>query len=60
MSERVRAEHPRRGGPLRITDREGTLLAVSGETVDHLPSDLVESMRRNGYLEPVPDDEDEA
>lgn len=49
----VKAKHPRREGPLRITDKAGNLLAVSGEVVDHLPAELVESMIRNGYVEEV-------
>lgn len=49
---RVRAAHPRRGGSLRITDRAGAVLAVSGEIVEDLDAELVASMLANGYLEP--------
>jgi len=48
---RVKAEHPRRPGPLRITDKDGRVLAVSGETCDHLTADQIASMLRNGYLD---------
>jgi hypothetical protein len=50
----VKAKHPRRDQPLRITDKAGHLLAVSGEVVDHLPAEIIASMLANGYLEETP------
>lgn len=51
---RVKAEHPRRPGqPLRITDKAGALLAVSGETCGHLTNAQLESVIRNGFVELV-------
>lgn len=47
----VRAEHPRRGGPLRITDKAGTLLAVSGQVCTGIAPELLQSMIANGYVE---------
>lgn len=57
---RVRASHPRRGGPLRISDKTGTVIAVSGDTCEHVPSDLLASMIANDYVEKVDDHTDEA
>jgi hypothetical protein len=51
---RVCATHPRREGPLRITDKAGTLIAVSGQTCAHVAPELLASMIRNGYVELVP------
>jgi hypothetical protein len=55
---RVKAEHPRRPGQsLRITDKAGTLIAVSGDRCDKVAPDLLASMIANGYVErvePVP------
>lgn len=51
---RVKAEHPRRPGtPLRLTDKDGTFLAKSGETCGHLTNAQLESVIRNGYVEHV-------
>ncbi len=50
---RVKAQHPRRPGPLVITDKAGKLLAVSGETCGHLSAVELASMLRNGYIEPI-------
>ncbi|HWB15973.1 MAG TPA: hypothetical protein VG538_06150 [Vicinamibacterales bacterium] len=55
---RVKAEHPRRPGQsLRITNRHGSLIAVSGDRCDKVAPDLLASMIANGYVErvePVP------
>lgn len=51
---RVKAEHPRRPGqPLRITDKDGSFLVASGETCGHLTNAQLESVIRNGYVEPI-------
>ncbi len=49
----VRAEHPRRGGPLRITDKAGHFLAQSGDSCASIAPDLLASMIQNGYVERV-------
>jgi hypothetical protein len=54
---RVKAEHPRRGGPLRITDKAGTFLAKSGDRCDRIAPDLLASMIANGYVEYAPVDD---
>lgn len=50
----VRAEHPRRGGPLRITDKAGNLLAVSGQVCTGISPEHLQSMINNGYVERRP------
>jgi hypothetical protein len=51
---RVKAEHPRRPGQsLRITDKAGTLIAVSGDRCDTVPAHYLASMIANGYVERV-------
>jgi hypothetical protein len=47
----VRAEHPRRGGPLRITDKAGRLIAVSGQRCTDVSVEHLSSMIANGYVE---------
>ena len=54
---RVKAEHPRRGGPLRISDKSGAVIAASGDVCDGIADDLVASMLAQGFLEPLIDDE---
>lgn len=50
---RVKARHPRRDGPLRISSADGRIIAQSGQTCERVsPEDLL-SMRRNGYVERV-------
>jgi hypothetical protein len=53
---RVKAEHPRRSGPLRITDKAGRFLAQSGDRCDTIAPDLLASMIANGYVEYAPVD----
>lgn len=48
---RVRATHPRRPGPLRITDRSGQLIAQSGDLCTGVAPALLVSMIANGYVE---------
>ena len=50
---RVRAQHPRRPGPLRITDKAGRFIAQSGDLCTNVAPELLESMIRNGYVELV-------
>lgn len=52
---RVKAQHPRRPGPLRITAKDGTLIAVSGQVCEGVSAEHLASMIRNGYVEPVED-----
>lgn len=55
---RIKAEHPRRPGqPLRVTDKAGNLIGVSGEICrDDLAPELLASMITNGYVELVTPD----
>jgi hypothetical protein len=57
---RVRAEHPRRGGPLVIRDRAGVVIAQSGDRCGGVAPDLLASMIQNDYVERVPPTESEA
>jgi len=51
----VRAEHPRRPGqPLRVTDKDGNLIAMSGERCDLVSPEHLASMIANGYVELAP------
>jgi hypothetical protein len=50
---RVKAQHPRRPGPLRITAKDGTLIAVSGDRCDRVSAEHLASMIANGYVERV-------
>lgn len=46
----VAEKHPRRNGPLVVTDRDGTPIAVSGQSCAGIAPDLLASMWANGYL----------
>jgi len=50
---RVKARHPRRDGPLVITDAAGAVIAESGQTCDGCTVAQLESMIRNGYVERI-------
>jgi len=50
---RVKATHPRRPGPLRITGKDGLFIAASGQTCEHVSPEDLASMIANGYVEPV-------
>jgi hypothetical protein len=50
---RVKAQHPRRPGPLRITAKDGALIAVSGDRCDRVSAEHLASMIANGYVERV-------
>lgn len=50
---RVKAQHPRRPGPLRITAKDGTLIAVSGQICAGVSAEHLASMIANGYVECV-------
>lgn len=50
---RVKARHPRRDGPLVITDAEGKVIARSGDTCALCTQEELASMIRNGYVERV-------
>lgn len=50
----IAAEHPRRGGPLRVTDKAGALIGVSGDLVRVRDPKVLESLIRNGYAVRVP------
>lgn len=54
-SYRVKAQHPRRDGPLVITDARGDVLAASGETCERCTVAQLASMVRNGYVERIDD-----
>jgi hypothetical protein len=49
---RVKAKHPRREGPLVITDA-GKVIAQSGDTCAMCTQDQLASMIRNGYVERI-------
>jgi hypothetical protein len=51
---RVKAQHPRRPGPLRITAKDGTLIAVSGQICAGVSAEHLASMIRQGFVERVP------
>ncbi len=47
----VRAEHPRRPGqPLRITTKDGALVAVSGQTCADVAPELLELLVQHDYV----------
>jgi hypothetical protein len=50
---RVKAKHPRREGPLVITDAAGKVIAASGDTCAMCTQDQLASMIRNGYVERI-------
>ncbi len=52
---RVKAEHPERpgSGPLCVYDKAGNVIATAGQTCESVAPELLASMIRNGYVEPV-------
>ena len=53
MRYRIKAEHPRRPGPLVVRDVSGNVLGCSGDFCDNVPPKMLQSMIANGYVEPV-------
>ena len=54
MAGHMKAQHPRRPGPLRITTKDGALIAVSGQICAGVSPEHLASMIRQGFVERVP------